>query len=125
MTFFCGVNTLHPFVKASSQAQAVFKRCPDAFIGGAIQCSSMDLQLKKMLCSIIPIRQRRAHPAAEEDFPTFVHQTLSDQSARTHLDLTCTPSSDSTEYLTRAVDPYDLVTDAEKSSSEFGLQSCC
>ena len=75
----------------------------------------MDLQLQKILCSIISIRQLRKGQVADENFWNSVHRTLSDQSDRTPCELSCIQSTQSMEILAHAANLCDFVTEAEMS----------
>ena len=115
LSFCCGVTTLFAFTKANAQAQALFERCPHAFLTDAIQCSPMDLQLQKMLCSIMAIRQHRKGQVADEDFRAFIHRTLSDQSNRKPFELSGIQPAESMGTLAHAASLCNFVTEAEKS----------
>ena len=121
MSFSCGIKALYALVRASLHARALFRKRPHAFFTGAIRCSSMDLQCQTMLCSLISIRQFREQNAAGEDLGDFVHQTLTDQSTRTHRGPSCTPPTGSMELLAYVAELCDFVTVKERSLIGYQL----
>ena len=115
MGFSNEVTALYSLVKANYKVQALFERHPYAMLLGAIKCSAMEVQLQKMFCAIISIRQRRKFHAVNEAFRAYVDTRLKDQSVTINLDLSSTPSSESMEMLKDAVDICNYVTHAERS----------
>ena len=116
-----GVTGLHAFVCAYSGARALFEKRPRTFLLGAIQCSNMELQLQKMYCTIISIRERHKYATADEDISLYINLRLRDQSTTIDLDLSVTPSFNTIDMLEDATKIYDSIKLAENSFVEIQL----
>lgn len=112
MQLSMGVTALHALIEANSQAKALFERCPHAMLLSSMRCSTMELELQKMLCTIICIRQaRKSH--ANEALQACINTLLKDRS--TALEISSTASSKPMDTLSEAVDICNDITQAEIS----------
>jgi hypothetical protein len=110
-----GLPALHAFVEANAQARALYERHPYRMLSCAIRCSSMDMELQKLLCTIISIRQgRKTHPS-NEALHEYINTLLRDRSTTINLDFASTALSKPMDMLREAVDICNDITCAEIS----------
>jgi len=113
-----GPVALYALLEAYPQANALFENRPHAILLDALRCSTLEVQLQKMLCAILSIRQHRRYHDADEAFQHYVHRCLQDQSVIVELDLSSMPSSDGITVLEVAVEVCNDVSKAERSFIE-------
>ena len=117
-----GVAALFALVEANKRARALFERRPHAMLLGAMHSSSMEIQLQKILCVILSIRQCRRHSDDHEKASqAYIAAHLRDQSTDIHLDLDPRSSSDAIHILKDAVKIYEDITQAVESLARIQL----
>ena len=121
-----GAPSLYALVKANSPVQALFEMRPAAYLPDAIRCSAKELQLQKILCTILSIRQHRRKPHAtakslQAHIDAYLNG-LTDLSFDVIFDVTdSSPPSDALNLLRDAAHLCDDVAQAERSLVETQL----
>ena len=82
-----GIYTLYSLVKADNQVHALFKRDPKNIIASAMDHSPLHLQFKKMLCTILSIRQCRDDIKSNQDHRRLLDRHINTWSTDLILDL--------------------------------------
>ena len=126
MGFCDGAPSLYAFVKAHAQVQALFEMRPAAYLPGAIRRSTKKLQLQKILCTILSIRQHRRKPrTTAKSLQTHIDarlRSLNDLNFDVIFDVTeATPPSDAMDLLRDAAHLCRDVARAEVSLAEYQL----
>ncbi|KAL6722204.1 hypothetical protein ACLMJK_001311 [Lecanora helva] len=114
--FLDGPSSLYSLVNASKKARLIFVWRYQLMLRDVIRSSTMEVQLQKILCTIISIHQYRKYLEPGELGETLIDSWVRDPSATVTLDLSSTPSADAMKLLVNAVKICHSVEEAAKSS---------
>ena len=107
-----GIQTLHSLIKANNRAQALFKQDPKKIFASIIEHSPLYPQFKKMLCTILSIRQCRENIKPEKDHKRFLDRHINTWSTDPILDLDTLPADGAMKLLEDAFDLFDHISQA-------------